>query len=228
MLTLLSLSIVATLGAVLLSSTGAATLSAWRRTRAARRRAEARADEVALLAAAAQRWCMTPAAWGGAPTDGFAGVSFDALGVAPRLRRPDQRRTANGLYQMVHVPACATLDRAAARTGQETGRDGLLVVGWDPVTGDDTAAVVLSPLVQVPLASVPWAWIAELSRPTPAEAASEADAAVAPRTPDRPATAADRPAAPARLRLVSWPSPPAAPETGGSEPRHPPGWRRAA
>ncbi len=237
---ILLFSLAVTLGAVLASSMAAAVVSSFLRGRTLRRRAEARADEVALLAAAAQRWRMTPAAWGGPQADGFAGVSFDALGLPTVPRRADRRQTANGVYQIVHVPSCPTLDRAARRTGQETGRDGLLVVGWDPETGDDTAVVVLGPLVQVPLASVPWAWIAELSRPAASASVAPSARPAERRSPSRPTVAADRAVqAPVQpLRLVSWPLPPEADvptadaTDGGAADESPPPvrprWRRAA
>ena len=243
MLTLLS--VAATLAAVLVSSTVAALVSWAQAAWGARRRAAARADEVALIAAAAQRWRMTPAEWGGPPADAFAGATFDALGMAPLPLRPDRRRTDHGVYRLVHVPPCPTLDLAAQRTGLETGGDGLLVVGWDPVSGDDTAVVVLGPLVQVPLARVPWAWIAALGGAAeplagPAAAGKPAVGAPAPaalrpaavrRPRVRPVVAGDRPAVPA-LRLVHWPDRPAHPTIGvgapDRAPPEPPGWRRAA
>ena len=217
-----------TLAAVLLCSTVAATVDALRIALAARRRARARADELLLLGAAVQRWRLTPAAWGGA-ADGFGGVSFGALGLATLPLRPGLRRTDHGVYRLVHVPACAALDRAAVRTGLDAGGDGVLVVGWDPVSGEASAAVVLSGLVQVPLARVPWAWIAELT----ASAPPAPPASVRARTRSRGADCAPdrRPCRPV-LRLVHWPDRPRSPHGGAEAGRAPPGrgavWRRAA
>ena len=228
--------------AVLASAGTAAVVSGLRDEAAGRRRAQVRAAELANLAAAAQRWRLTPAVLGGPTTGGFADVSFDALGLRTRLFRPHERRTAHGIYQLVAVPACPTLDAAAARAGLDAGGDGLLVVGHDPVSGEDAAVVVLSPLVQIPLARVPRAWIAELSRavrPT-LEAQPVPEAVPAPRAPARPEAAADRPAVgpptaplPSPLRLVGWPPRPSAPlpETGTLDPpplRRLTAWRRAA
>lgn len=216
-----------TLAAVLASSTAAALVAALRAALGARRRARLRAEELLLLGAAAQRWLATPAAWGG-PADGFRGASFDAIGQTALPLRPDVRRTPNGRYRLIPVPPCPSLDRAAARTGLDAGRDGLLVIGWDERTGAAEAVIVLSPLVQVPLARVPWAWIATLAWPDderPAEALGPAEPTPA-RGPERPAPAADREAARSPLRLVHWADPPA--RTDRAPPRRGALWRRAA
>ena len=125
--------------------------AAWRR----RRRAEARADEIALLAATVQRWRLTPAEWGGAKGDGFEGVSLESIG-ATACPLTGQRRTSHGVYTVAHVPAGPVLDRALARVGRNGGADGVLVIGRDPETFETSAAIVLGPLLQVPLATVPW------------------------------------------------------------------------
>lgn len=227
-----------TLVAVLVSSTAAAVVNALRAEWQARRRTRARADEVALIAAAAQRWRVTPGEWGGPVTDAFAGASFESLGLPTLPFEPTRRRTANGTYRIVHVPACATLDLAAQRTGLEPNGDGLLVAGWDPVTGDDIAVVVLGPLVQVPLARVPWRWIADLdaqaenaqaSNTLTEDSCAVAEPASIDRQPDRPEPAPDRAAAPT-LRLVHWPDRPAYTTIGQStdDAAPEPGWRRAA
>ena len=189
------------------------------------------ADELALLAAAAQRWRLTPAAWGGAPTDGFAGASFDAIGVERLPLHPGLRRTASGLYRVVPLPPCSALDRAAVRTGLDPGGDGLLVIGWDPVSGVDQAVVVLSALVQVPLARVPWEWVATLSAaprrpPPPASTSLPAD----PPRPIRPARADDRALVRTGLRRVGWPDPPQrdAADTQRGPPARGAAWRRSA
>ena len=237
-----------TAAAVLASSTAAAALSAALRVARARRRASARAGETALVAAAAQRWRTTPAAWGGPSADGFAGASLAAFGLPSAHRQPGRWRTESGVYRLVHVPACPTLDRAADRAGHETGGDGLLAVGWDPATGDDTAVVVLGPLLQIPLARVPWAWIAALdhdaagARESPSGTAGVAgsdvlgldvagldvagldvDGPAVRRTPAlrvvaRLVAAPDRPAVPP-LRLVSWPERPSWPVIGAGDGR---------
>ncbi len=133
-----------------------------------RRRKAAREDEIALLAATVQRWRLTPAEWGGADGTGFEGVSLEAIGatVCPLT---GQRRTANGIYSVVHVPAGPVLDRALARVGRDGGTDGVLVIGRDPETYETSSAIVLGPLLQVPLATVPWHLAA------PAVALEEAD-----------------------------------------------------
>lgn len=226
-----------TLVAVLASAGAAAVVSGLRAEAAARRRARVRDAELANLAAAAQRWRVTPRVLGGPAADGFGGVSFDALGLETRLFRPSERRTESGVYRMVPVPPCAAVDAAASRAGLDAGGDALLVVGHDPVSGHDAAVVVLSPLVQIPLARVPWGWIAELSR-REAPAARPAEPL---RAPDRPAPAADRPEAPrpTPLRLVAWAGRPIEPRSHGPDrpserPGRPPPvrrltrWRRAA
>ena len=235
---ILLFALVATLGAVLVSSTAAAAVSAVRVEWQARRRARARDEQVALIAASAQRWHAARAEWGGGGGS-FAGASFETLGLPTNPLDPERRRTGHGVFRIVHVPPCPTLDLASERTDVETGRDGLLVVGWDETSGHATAAVVLGPLVQVPLARVPWEWIAALDAPT-TPVATTPEAVVAPAAPrveaERPRPAPDRPAIPA-LRLVHWPDRPAHPTIGATPDRAPtpeperspePGWRRAA
>ena len=226
---LLLLALAVTLGAVLVSSTVAAVACVLRGRIRSERRAGARAAEVALIAASAQRWHAARAEWGGGGGT-FAGASFRTLGLPTNPLDPARRRTDHGVYRIVHVPSCDTLDFAATRTGVDTGRDGLLVVGWDPVSGDATAAIVLGPLVQVPLARVPWAWIAALdAEPLPQPTEADDPARGAERARPRPTGAPDRAAVPA-LRLVHWPDRPAHPIIGATPDRAPPepGWRRAA
>lgn len=227
---LIFLALATTLGAVLISSTATAVLRALREALQARRRAQARADEVALIAASAQRWHTAPTEWGGGG-GAFAGASFQALGLPTNPLAPARRRTPNGVYRIVHVPSCDTLDLAAERTGVEAGRDGLLVVGWDPASGQDTAAIVLGPLVQVPLARVPWAWIAHLDALAGRQSADKAErpAGGTDRARPRMRSAPDRTAVPA-LRLVHWPDRPAHPTIGDGSDRAPPEleWQRAA
>ncbi|WP_412068865.1 hypothetical protein [Rubrivirga sp. IMCC43871] len=231
MLLSLVLAFAVTAMAMLFSGVVAGAVGAGRQAMAGRRRREARADELALLAAAVRRWRVTPAEWGGAG-DGFQGVSFDAVGVATCPARGG-RHTPHGRYRIVRVPPCADLDAALVRIGHAPGADGVLVVGWDPVTGEDAATIVLGPLVQVPLARVPWAWIAQLGWPQAATPVlPESPLPTAQTRPSRQrAVAPDRPSAPSAvsLRLVHWPErPPGAGVTESERaPPHVP-WRRAA
>lgn len=227
---LLLFSLGVTVAAVLASSTAAGVFCALRDAHAAWRRAEARASDLALLGAAVQRWRLTPAAWGGAPSDSFEQVSIPALGLSSLLHRPDRRRTPNGEYRLIHVASCPILNRALRFAGLDEGTDGVLVVGWDRTTGQDGAVLVLSPLFQVPLARVPWRWIGDLvQKASGALDMEESPEAEGGDEPPRTRRAADREPMHPVLRLVHWPTPEApaadARPDGG---RAPPPLRRAA
>jgi hypothetical protein len=160
----------------------------------ASRRAEARADEAGWIAAAAQRWALTPAALGGPsePAGAFRGLTFADLGLAADPARADLRRTAVGTYRLLAAEG-DVLDSYATNLGTEVAAGGLLVVGTDEAPEDAVAVLVLGPLVQVRLPAVPWAWVRALTTPT-------ADPLVA-ATPPKPTRA------PGRAVVVRTPAP---------------------
>lgn len=124
--------------------------------------------EAGWLAALAQRWLRTPTALGG-PEDasrGFRDVDVAALGLSPDPRHRTVRRTASGTYRLLPVPPCAALLRAAEHLGAEASiGGGLLVIGTGGETGEAVAVLVLGPLVQVALGTVPWSLVRALSTP---------------------------------------------------------------
>ena len=129
---------------------------------------DARATEAGWVASLAQQWFRSPVILGGAdaPASGFAGLTFDALGLTAALHHPDVRRTAVGTYRLVPVAPCAALDRYAASVGADPCTSGgLLVVGTCERPDEAVAVLVLGPLVQVRLPAVPWAWIRRLTTP---------------------------------------------------------------
>ena len=203
MLTPVFFALVTTATATLLSGVLAAVVTSGLEARRRTRRAVARADEVALLAAAVQRWRLTPPAWGGAPGVGFEGVSLEAIGAAvcPVTRR---RRTASGAYSVVHVPSGPALDRALGRVGMDAGTDGVLVVGRDPETFETAAALVLGPLLQVPLAGVPWGLLSAGASPAALpSAALEAPEPIS-RTGPHPTRRRRSETSPSRASLPTW------------------------
>ena len=171
----------------------------------AERRVGARAAEVGFVAAAVQRWSLTPEALGG-PAAGrahFDAVTFDALGLAAGAT--GVRRTPLGTLRLLPVAPCATLDGCAALVGTEPPTaGGLLVVGTCETPAEAVAVLVLGPLVQVRLPAVPWAWIRALTTPAvdpllPAVSTPVAVAKAA-RVPARHVPQSER-------RMPSWRSP---------------------
>ena len=156
-----------TLVAVVTSRLGAALATAVLAGPRAARRLRVRVAEAGFVAAAVQRWLVTPAALGG-PAAGrvcFDAVTFDTLGLACGAR--GARRTMAGTLRLIPVAPCATLDGCAALVGAERpDAGGLLVVGTCETPGEAVAVLVLGPLVQVRLPDVPWAWIRALTTPT--------------------------------------------------------------
>ena len=175
----------------------------------AARRFGIREAEAGFVAAAVQRWLVTPAVLGG-PAAGrvrFDAVTFDTLGLACGAARV--RRTAAGTLRLIPVAPCAMLDGCAALVGSERpDAGGLLVVGTCETPGDAVAVLVLGPLVQVCLPDVPWAWIRALTTPAsdpllPAEPVATEPVAAEPkgvRVPARPVPQRER-------RMPSWRSP---------------------
>jgi hypothetical protein len=155
-----------TLTSVLLARGAVAAVGALLAGPRATRRAEARADEAGWIAAAAQRWALTPAALGGpSETAGaFRALTFADLGLPADPAHPDVRRTAVGTYRLLAAPSDA-LDSYATHLGTDVAAGGLLVVGTDDAPEDAVAVLVLSPLVQVRLSAVPWAWVRALTTP---------------------------------------------------------------
>lgn len=152
---------------VLASRVITATVSAIRAPLRRRQHAEARAREAGWLAERAQQWVRSPAALGGpeSPDTGFAGLTFDMLGVSADAR--DVRHTAVGVYRLIPVAPCATLAGCARLIGaEEPATGGLLVVGTGETPDVAVAVLVLGPLVQVTLPTVPWGWIRALTTPT--------------------------------------------------------------
>ena len=161
----LALSSAVTLAAVALST--AVSAAVWRSLAGARARCgiEARETEAGHVAALAQRWSRTPAVLGGPvlPGEGFRVVTFDTLGLARDARHAAVRRTDVGTYRLLSVASCEALDghAASADTPPPAG-GGLLVVGTCERPEGAVAVLVLSPLVQILLPGVPWAWIRDL------------------------------------------------------------------
>ncbi len=180
----------------------------------ARRRREVRAAEAGWIAAAAQRWSLTPAVLGGpaAADAGFAGLDFAALGLSHDARHADVRHTPSGTVRLLPIAPCATLDGCAALLGTDVAAGGgLLVVATDATPEDAVAVLVLGPLVQVRLPHVPWTWVrnlmdaADAPAPAPSVPAPAVSAPVvrAPRRPGIPATALPQ----RERRMPSWRSP---------------------
>ncbi|HEX8299203.1 MAG TPA: hypothetical protein VF594_08600, partial [Rubricoccaceae bacterium] len=120
------------------------------------------------MASLAQRWLCSPPVLGGpdVPSEGFAGLTFDMLGLASAAAHPDVRRTVIGTYQLVPIPPGPALDGYAARIGAEACEaGGLLVVGTSETPDEAVAVLVLGPLAQLRLSAVPWGWIRDLTTP---------------------------------------------------------------
>ncbi len=178
---------VATAACVLLARALTATVAAVRVPLLRRRHAAARAREAGWLAERAQQWVRSPAMLGGpeSPETGFAGLTFDTLGVAADAR--GVRHTGIGAYQLLPIAPCATLAGCARLVGtEEPTTGGLLVVGTGETPDVAVTVLVLGPLVQVTLPTVPWGWIRSLTTPAtdpllPTRIESAAEPAVLPR-----------------------------------------------
>ena len=144
------LAVAATCVAVWLSTVISALAGLALAPRRARRVTETRLADALQIGAVVQRWMRTPERLGGRA--GTEGATFDRIGLRADPLSPHVRRTESGRFRLLPVP----------------GRRGAtLVLGWGHGTADAVAVLVVDALVQVPLPTIPWAWVrAQLQPPT--------------------------------------------------------------
>lgn len=179
--------------AVIVSSVASAALGSWLQQRRHAVRLDARWTEAGLLAAAAQRWAQTPAAWGGpARPEGwdFSEVTLAALGASEQTRV--------GTYHLFPIPARRWSTRW---TGDRDETPGLLVVGAAGPGEQAVAVLAVGGLSVYRLPRVPAACVRALAAP-PAPAPAPAETLVV----ARPTRVPARRPRPTRHRRTPRPS----------------------